>query len=94
VDVFFHGREVLVEVDLPGVERESVQVRLERGELLVEAHRSPSPPGEAARPARLERVRGRIHRRVPLPAPVETGRVEFDLEGGVLRVRVRPENDE
>ena len=93
VDVFFHGREILIEVDLPGVERESVEVRLEEGEILVEAHRVPGPRGEDVRPARLERVRGRIRRRVPLPARVESGRLEFDLEGGVLRVRLRPGND-
>jgi len=93
VDVFFHGRDVFVELDLPGVERESIQVRLEQGELFVEAHRPPTPPDENVRAARLERQRGTIRRRVPLPEPVE-GRVEFDLKSGVLRVRVRPETDE
>jgi HSP20 family molecular chaperone IbpA len=93
VDVYLYGRDVLVELDLPGVERESVRIRLEQGELFVEAHRPPSPLDEGAQPARLERKRGPIRRCVSLPRPVE-GRVEFDLESGVLRVRVRPENDE
>lgn len=93
VDVFYYGRDVFVELDLPGVERESVRVRLEQGELFVEAHRPPGPPDEGAQPARLGRKRGPIRHRVSLPRPVE-GRVDFDLESGVLRVRVRPEKDE
>jgi HSP20 family molecular chaperone IbpA len=92
-DVFVLGRELMVELDLPGVELESVQVRYERGELLVEAHRPAAAPGEQARPARLERSRGALRRRIPLPPLPGAGRVEFRLEAGVLRVHVRPEDE-
>lgn len=92
-DVFILGRELVVELDLPGVEQESLRVRLERGELFVEAQRAASLPAEEARPARLERARGALRRRVPLPTAPSEGRVEFQLEAGVLRVRVRPKEE-
>lgn len=93
-DVFVLGREVWVEIDLPGVERESVSVRFERGQLLVEAERMPTSSPREARPALLERIRGPLRRRVPLPKLAGRGRVEFELEGGVLRVRVVPEESD
>lgn len=92
-DVFIYGEEIWVEMDLPGVPAEAVRVMLERGMLLVEAIRPAAPPEEQARPARIERRRGPIRRRVPLPAPLAAARIEFRLESGVLRVRLRPEEE-
>lgn len=92
-DVFIYGEEIWVEVDLPGVPEEAVRVVLERGMLLVEASRPAPASGEQAQPARIERPRGPIRRRVPLPAPLAAARIEFRLESGVLRVRLRPEEE-
>ena len=91
VDVFVLEEEVLIEVDLPGVEEERLRVQLEGTVLLIEAERSEEPMRGASRAERLERPRGVLRRRVPLPRPVATPRVETQLRAGVLIVRVRPE---
>lgn len=88
-DVYVAEDEVWVELDLPGVRRHQIAVRMERGVLLVEATRDIAPPGGGARPAQLERRAGRIQRRVTLPSPIGSGRIDLELEAGVLRVRVR-----
>jgi HSP20 family molecular chaperone IbpA len=88
-DVFVYEQELWIELDLPGVEEEHLHVRVEGSTLWVEAVRSAAPPAEGARPARLERPRGAIRQRVPLPAAVVAPTLEYRLEGGVLRVRVR-----
>ena len=93
-DVFVLGRELRVEVDLPGVEQESLRVRLESGALVVEAHRPPAVREDELRAARLERARGALRRRVPLPTRPRAGQVDFRLEAGVLKVRVLPEEGE
>ena len=93
-DVFTLGRELLIELELPGVDQETLRVRLESGALLVEAHRPPTAREDDLRPARLERTRGPLRRRVPLPTRPRAGRLDFRLEAGVLRVRVLPDEGE
>ncbi len=91
VDVFVSQSEIRIELDLPGVAEETVRARLEQGTLLVEARRSALEPSERLQAARLERRRGEIRLRVPLPTNVEKPRLEYRLRSGVLRVRVRSE---
>lgn len=91
-DVFVFQNEVWIEVDLPGVEQGQVSARLEGGAVWIEATRHLAPPSPAARATRLERPRGRIRRRIPLPTSPPTPRLEVRLEGGVLRVRIASES--
>jgi HSP20 family molecular chaperone IbpA len=90
MDVFIVGSEVWVEVDLPGVAEEEVEASVQCGVLLIEATRRSALPAEEARPARLERPRGKLRRSIPLPAQVEPAQLEYRLESGVLLVRVWP----
>lgn len=92
-DIFVSQREIRIELDLPGVIESTVQARLERGFLLVEATRSRVAPAERLQAARLERQRGEIRMRVPLPGNIEAGHVEYKLESGVLRVLVQSEEE-
>jgi HSP20 family molecular chaperone IbpA len=90
-DVFLSAGEVVVVVDLPGVPLGDVQLRASGAALVIEAtRRVPASAGEA-RPARLERPRGPVHRVVPLPRRVQET-FEVELEEGVLVVRLRVEN--
>jgi HSP20 family protein len=92
-DVYVLGDEVWVYVDLPGVDEESVRVRLEEGALVVVATRHVEPPVAQARAAIIERPRGRLRRRIPLPLAAESGHLDLRLESGVLRVHIRPDGD-
>jgi len=93
LDVFAVGREIWIEVDLPGVTESQVSVRIEAGQLVIEARRELEAPGGA--PAlRRERIPGTLRRRVPLPAPLAHPALETRCEAGVLRVRIRSEEDE
>jgi HSP20 family molecular chaperone IbpA len=86
-DVFLLEDEIVVEVDLPGVEAGDVHVSLEGSVLVVEGSRPLRAPAEGARAALLERVRG-FRRAVPLPEESGGALLEFRLERGVLRARV------
>jgi HSP20 family molecular chaperone IbpA len=89
-DVYVHGSEIWVEVDLPGVSPDEIEARVEAGALHVRASRSLPPPLERARAARLERPRGAMRRLVPLPPVPEMAELDLEFEAGVLRVRIRP----
>ena len=68
VDMFEHGRELVVWVALPGVAPESIQIRLQGSRLSVTGVRSLRIEPRTARIRRLEIPHGRLVGRVELPA--------------------------
>jgi HSP20 family molecular chaperone IbpA len=94
LDVFVVGRELWVEVDLPGVPEDQVSVRVESGMLVIEARRELEPPARDAPALRRERVPGTLKRRLLLPALRANSALETRCEAGVLRVRIRLEGEE
>jgi HSP20 family molecular chaperone IbpA len=89
-DVYLVGRELWVEVDLPGVPESQVSVHVEAGELVIEARREIVPPAGGAPALRRERVPGKLRRRLRLPVVLRQPVLEVRCESGVLRVRIRP----
>lgn len=87
VDCWETERELIVVADLPGVERGSIRLQLERGALVLTADRPQRPP-EGGRPAALERGAGFLARTVLLPPGFAAGDVQAELADGVLRVRI------
>ena len=82
-----------ISCDLPGLDRNQVDVRIEGDELVVDGERRrPSSPDERTWHL-LERPFGRFQRRFELPAWTDPDSAEATLEAGVLRVRFarRPE---
>lgn len=88
VDIFETGDEIWIQVALPGVRPEQLEVRIENGTLVVRGERAlPLPPG-AGVIHRLELPHGAFERRVPLP----TGRYELgrrELADGCLALVLR-----
>jgi len=86
VDVWEGESDIVVEVELPGVPADGIELRLEGGAL----HLSGEMP-EGAEPAaaflRIERMRGRFQRTVQLPVDV-TEPPTATVRNGVLRVRL------
>jgi len=68
VDVFADGDEMLVEVALPGVPPERVELICTPGELIVRGERRLPRRLASAAIQRLEIPHGRFERRLPLPA--------------------------
>ena len=67
VDVVEAYRHVVVIVGLPGVAPESINVTVDKGDLLVVGDRSLPDEISAAWVHRLELPQGRFERRIPLP---------------------------
>ena len=75
-----------LEIDLPGVRRDDVEITLDKGELTVAAERK-GP--EAERTGAIEeRHFGRVERSVRLPETVDPDSVNATLTDGVLLVNV------
>lgn len=80
-----------VDLELPGVDREHVEVTFDEGRLLVSAKR-PQPEGEY-RWHHNERVWGEMTRAFSLPESVDPESIEANLREGILSIRLtkRPE---
>jgi HSP20 family molecular chaperone IbpA len=93
----FDGRDVMiVTVDVPGVRKEDLSLRLrDRAVLEVEARRSSKLDQAADRAGvqvtRRERLRGDFRRSLELPHRAAEGGYEARLEEGVLTVRIPKE---
>lgn len=86
-NVFAGQREIWVTVALPGVEPQSMIVRLAPAGLAIEAKVAPPVPSERMRVLRLELPYGRLQKRIDLPAG-EYVLAEQRFEHGVLHLRL------
>ncbi len=76
----------LVEIELPGVDKDDVDIEIAGRRLTVDGERKEKERVGILR--RRERVVGRFHYEVTLPGDIEEDSVEAHLEEGVLTVRV------
>ena len=87
VDVADTGDAFVVVIDLPGYDRDDIQVTLpDETTLSVAAEREIEPVEEADRYVTRERGGRSVSRRVGLPEPVEETETSATYEGGVLTV--------
>jgi HSP20 family protein len=86
VDIRDEGDRYLVEMDLPGLSKEDVEVMVGEGVLDITAKRK---RGErATRIHRRERGFVSFHRRLNLPDDAAEEKLEAKLEEGVLKIQV------
>lgn len=88
VDICETSDQFLVTVDLPGVQREQVQLQVQEGQLLIASER-PNPTDEEGHVwHRRERRTGSFQRLVPLPDQVDQEKITAQFHDGVLTVLV------
>ena len=87
MDAYRHGDVVTVDLDLPGVDPDSIDVQVERGELRIQARRRSTAP-EGARFLVRERPEAAIGRRIVLGDALDVEAVDAEYVDGVLSIRV------
>lgn len=87
VDLFESEEALTLQVDLPGVERASLDVQLTGDELVVKGERKAVVPEQAAC-VHSERPYGQFQRAFKIGIPVQNNAVEAVYRDGVLTVRV------
>jgi HSP20 family protein len=83
-DVYQTEGEYVVAVDLPGIDREALEINLDDDKLLIRGVRAPESEGQQ----RVERPHGRFLRRFGVPATVDQKAIAAEYKDGVLRVRL------
>jgi HSP20 family protein len=89
-DVYEDEREYLLALDLPGINRDGLDVSLADGRLVIRGDRA-AVEGPHAR--RAERPQGHFVRTFSLPDAVDRGSISADYKDGVLLLHL-PKRDE
>lgn len=87
VDVIDADNQYVLEVDLPGVGPQGVEVELEQGLLVIKGEKEASHGDEAAYTYR-ERRAGKFERIFRVPEAVDADGITAKFDQGVLEVRV------
>ena len=88
VDIRETDDALIVEAELPGIERKDVKVDIKDGVLTISGERKYEKETEEENIHRMERVYGRFSRSFSLPNNVDVDKVEAKLKNGVLTVRL------
>ena len=86
LDVREDANEVTVQVDLPGVARENVQVTFHDGVLSVAGERKAEAETNKDAWNYRERSHGRFERRLTVQSPIDANRIKASHKDGVLTV--------
>jgi HSP20 family protein len=87
MDAYRLGDVITVEFDLPGVDPDSIDLQIERGELRLEARRRLDTPDEAQYLMR-ERSDTSVTRRLMLGDVLDVEHVDAEYHDGVLTLRI------
>lgn len=88
IDVADRGDAIEVSVELPGVDRQDVQVTVEDGYLLVSGEKKLERRDQENGVYHVERAFGTFQRVIPLPEGVDASRCEANFENGTLTIRL------
>ncbi|MDN0073732.1 Hsp20/alpha crystallin family protein [Crenobacter sp. SG2303] len=88
VDVVDDGETLRITAELPGIEREDLQMSIEGGSLILRGEKKQDVRSEENGCYRLERSYGAFVRSIPLPDNVDVDKVDATFDKGVLTLRL------
>ena len=83
-DVFETETEYVVELDLPGINRDALEVDVDENRLTVRGAR----PVDSSKQHRGERPHGKFYRTFTVPKTVDQSKVTAEYKDGVLELRL------
>jgi len=86
LDVHDEKDSLLVQVELPGMKKEDIQLSLHDGVLTVSGERKPLHIQKEGETFRSERFFGKFQRSVTLPARVDGNQVKASYKDGILTI--------
>jgi len=93
VDLYEDKDSLIVQVEVPGMKKEEIEVSLHDGVLTIGGERREEKPAEGNDGYRAERLYGRFQRAITLPKPVDSANVKAAYKDGILTVTL-PKSEE
>ena len=91
LDVVEHESDFFVHAELPGVNKEDVDITIDKGVLTISAKKENKHEEETATMHHVERRFGTVQRSIRLPKRVVPGDVRASFDNGVLEVTLPKE---
>ena len=88
VDLFEKSDDLILRVELPGVDRNEIQICVEENRLVIQGERKREDEIRGANAYRLERSVGAFVRSFVLPKTVDATKIQASYTSGVLEVRL------
>ena len=88
VDIFERQDHLVIRAEVPGVQKEDMDVRIENGVLTLHGERKQETDLKEENTHRMERVYGAFTRSFSLPTSVDAAKVTATYRDGVLEVTV------
>lgn len=88
IDLSEQAEEFVVTAELPGFDRDEIELRLTDQTLWIEAHHEESEHEEDTRKLRQERRSMQTQRSLRLPEPIDPDATEATLHNGVLTITI------
>jgi HSP20 family protein len=77
-----------IELDVPGVQRENIDITFDKGTLMIAAERKHDESENTRKGWREERFYGKVTRSFTLPETIDVESIAAEMNDGVLRVTV------
>ena len=89
VDVCERPAEIVIFVEMPGVERSDVQLSWNEGVLVISGQKRQHPPGKGvATYLCVERSYGQFRREITINVPIDHKSAKAELKDGLMRIRL------
>ena len=91
VDISDKGKEIEVVAELPGIDKENVDVEVSKNSITIKAKQKSASRQEDAKKGyfRQERSYSSFYRQLPLPSEVVPEKVDAEFRNGLLKVRLK-----
>ena len=93
VDIYEDENKLVLNIEVPGMRQEDLDVRMENNTLTVKGERSFQNEGKEENFHRVERRYGSFYRAFTLPNTIDPNNIKAEYDAGVLRLELqkRPE---
>jgi len=88
IDVIDEDDKIRVVADLPGFNKEDIEVFIEDGDLVIRARRKEEVEEKGRNYIRQERRYGEVYRRITLPVEVDVENIKARYNNGVLEIEL------
>ena len=89
IDIYQTDKEVIIEMNAPGLDVKSLDIAVENGNVLkIEGGRKEKKEERGRDYVRKEIKEGRFVRRIPLHVPVRENKADAEYDNGMLKVTI------
>ena len=89
IDLKDTGKELILEADLPGFEKDEIKINLTEDSIEITASKKKEEKEVTETMYRKERIKGMMRRFITLPVKVDPESAEAEFKNGVLTIRMK-----